>query len=267
MRYRVIPWKQGSRSAKALADALGGKVLKLTGSTFVRRPSDVLINYGNSNPPYTEGVLNGYPTALSRATNKLAFFEGVSQTSAYNHLPKHWTSRGDIPADAYPVVCRTILSGHSGAGIVIASDPESVVDASLYVQYRKKSQEYRVHVFKEKVFVGADDHGDNTGFEFRYHTVLVQKKIKKPDAEVLDWRVRNLHNGFIYQKNNVQAPDKVLTAAKEVFAMTGLDFGAVDVIFNGHEDKAYVLEVNTAPGLEGTTPGIYAEFIKGMGDG
>ena len=44
-RVRVLPYKQGSRGAKALATALGGKVLKLEGSKFVRRPSDLIINW------------------------------------------------------------------------------------------------------------------------------------------------------------------------------------------------------------------------------
>ena len=42
----------------------------------------------------------------------------------------------------------------------------------------------------------------------------------------------------------------------------GLDFGAVDVIWNEHESKAYVLEINTAPGLEGSTVEDYKEFFN-----
>jgi len=40
-----------------------------------------------------------------------------------------------------------------------------------------------------------------------------------------------------------------------------LDFGAVDIIYNEHEDKYYVLEVNSAPGLEGTTLEKYVEAL------
>ena len=35
--------------------------------------------------------------------------------------------------------------------------------------------------------------------------------------------------------------------------VSNLDFGAVDLIWNEHENKCYVLEVNSAPGIEGTT--------------
>jgi glutathione synthase/RimK-type ligase-like ATP-grasp enzyme len=41
----------------------------------------------------------------------------------------------------------------------------------------------------------------------------------------------------------------------------GLDFGAVDIIWNEREDKCYVLEVNTAPGLQGSTLENYANAI------
>ena len=42
----------------------------------------------------------------------------------------------------------------------------------------------------------------------------------------------------------------------------GLDFGAVDVVYNVKEQKAYVLEVNSAPGLSGTTLDKYVEVFK-----
>jgi D-alanine-D-alanine ligase-like ATP-grasp enzyme len=44
----------------------------------------------------------------------------------------------------------------------------------------------------------------------------------------------------------------------------GLDFGAADVLFNARRNQAYVLEVNTAPGLEGQTVNDYAEAFKEM---
>ena len=42
-----------------------------------------------------------------------------------------------------------------------------------------------------------------------------------------------------------------------------LQFGAVDIIWNEKENKCYVLEINTAPGLVGTTLTKYTEaFTK-----
>jgi D-alanine-D-alanine ligase-like ATP-grasp enzyme len=42
-------------------------------------------------------------------------------------------------------------------------------------------------------------------------------------------------------------------------AAVGLDFGAVDIIWNQTQDRCYVLEINTAPGLCNTTCQKYAE--------
>ena len=43
-RIRILPYRQGSKSAKALAEALGGKVLKLENSSFIPREGDLIIN-------------------------------------------------------------------------------------------------------------------------------------------------------------------------------------------------------------------------------
>ena len=42
----------------------------------------------------------------------------------------------------------------------------------------------------------------------------------------------------------------------------GLDFGAVDIIYNNRDDVCYLLEVNTAPGLQGTTLEKYKDAVE-----
>lgn len=49
----------------------------------------------------------------------------------------------------------------------------------------------------------------------------------------------------------------IRSAAKKAVAAVGLDFGAVDILAN--DEEAWVLEVNTAPGLGGSMPRVYAE--------
>jgi glutathione synthase/RimK-type ligase-like ATP-grasp enzyme len=51
-------------------------------------------------------------------------------------------------------------------------------------------------------------------------------------------------------------------AAIRTVEILGLDFGAVDIIWNKKQDRYYVLEVNTAPGLEGETVVRYANAFK-----
>ena len=249
MRYRIIPYKAGSQSAKVLARELGGLVLRRENSRYVPRASDVIINWGSTaiDPSLiVAGVIND-PTMVKSATNKLEFFQLMSEAGP-EYIPDFWTNASDIPADAYPVVCRTILNGHSGAGIVIANSQSELVNAPLYVRYVKKKDEYRVHVAKDETIIAVQRKG-------RRHDV--------PDADV-NWSIRNHANGFVYVRQNVSAPPCVLEAATKAIIATSLDFGAVDVVYYERRSGtgAKVLEVNTAPGLAGSTVQDYARYFQ-----
>ena len=147
----------------------------------------------------------------------------------------------------FTVVERHILNGNSGAGIrlvepakeIEAFDPElnEIRRAPLYVKYVPKKQEYRIHI------CGGE-------------AVDIQRKARRKDVEdeAINWKIRNHDNGFIFARNeDGVTPADVIKQAVDAVKLLGLDFGAVDVIFNDKEQKAYVLEVNTAPGLAGET--------------
>lgn len=249
-RIRIIPYRQASKSAKTLAEELGGKVVRLQNSSYLPRASDFIVNWGNSkHVDYstdleTPVVNDCMRCELEYAHNKLNFFQTFSGSSP---LPPFWTNKEDIPDDQFPIVCRTKLTGHSGAGIVIASDRDNLVNCQLYVKYIPKKEEYRVHL-------GLRKSGP----------IYIQRKARRLSCSDPNWQVRNHSNGFVY----VQASqdDKnlaaVVEAAQEVFSALRLDFGAVDVIYNEYLERAYVLEINTAPGLEGTTGKKYAEYFR-----
>ena len=129
--------------------------------------------------------------------------------------------------------------------MLTSTDSLAHINAPLYVKYVKKQQEYRVHVFNGSV-------------------IDVQRKMRRtdtPDADV-NWQVRNHCNGFIFGREGVELPDTALTMCVDSVSVLGLDFGAVDIIYNAHEDKYYVLEVNTACGLTGTTLEVYTAAIQ-----
>jgi hypothetical protein len=250
-RIRLIPYKQGSRSCRALADAIGAKTIKLDGtSKFRNTERDFCINWGNNNPPDTidnRFVLN-HPEAIRTASNKLAFFQRCSEKGLDNFIPPYYNNKEDIPDEAFPIVCRTLLNAHSGRGIVIANSRDELVDAPLFTKYLKKKDEYRIH-FAYPI----------RGDQQESIMLAVQHKRRRLDHDNPNWQVRNHDNGFIYARENVNEPQCVVDAARTVFEQaTDLDFGAVDVIYNDHDQRAYVLEVNTAPGLEGQTLQDYA---------
>ncbi len=245
MAIKIYPYKQGSRSARALADALGGRVLRLQGSAYRRRPQDTIINWGSSaTNDFTTG-LNTWQ-AVSRAGNKLRSFQSMQEAGV--QIPQFWTQMEDIPDDAFPIVCRTILNGHSGAGIVIANTRGELVPAPLYVKYMKKRDEYRIHVGRNGI-------------------IAIQRKAIPNGTVPVDTRIRNHHNGYIFVRGDVNPPEQVLTQASLAINALGLDFGAVDIIWNNHHQLATVLEVNTAPGLEGQTITDYANYFRGLING
>lgn len=247
-------WNEGSEGGKALAGALGIKRLKHEGSKFKGGGHKTVINWGSSKlPDEVEKcrVLN-QSSRISICTNKLWFFEYIDDYNFNDggapdvEIPE-WTIDSEEVlgwvADGHVVCARTVLNGHSAQGLVLIEKPEDFVKAPLYTLYVPKKHEFRVHVVAGKV-------------------IDVQRKAKKNDAEKVDWRIRNLANGFIYAREGFSVPDSVRSQALSAIAAVGLDFGAVDIIWNEKHDKAYVLEINTAPGLMGTTLELYAEAFK-----
>lgn len=250
----LFAYKMGSASSKELARELGIKRIKHKGSKFKGRLTKTVINWGASELPEEVlkcKVLNN-PVAVKAASNKREFFELIK---AYNEdaeapvrVPEHtleedkaltWVLEGKA------VVARQKLTGNSGEGIVMINDPDEVVKAPLYTMYVKKKDEYRIHILNGEVFD-------------------IQRKARNRDIEDEDvnWQVRNHQNGFIFQRNDFETPQDVIGQAVRAVKALGLDFGAVDVAYNAKEKQAYVLEVNTAPGLVGTTLENYVQAFE-----
>lgn len=252
MKVYLYSYNKGSEGAKALSQTLNIKRLKHENSKFRGGNGKVVINWGCSKLPdqvLACEVLNK-PQAVNNASNKLKSFELFKDAGV--SIPPFFTDKG--LADDFlgqnpnsSIVCREQLNGHSGAGIVIAGNPDGLVNAPLYVVYIPKKEEYRYHVFNGEV-------------------VDIQRKARKMDVpkEDVNWKVRNLDGGFIFAREGVVASPVASEEAIKAVASLGLDFGAVDIIWNQKEDRYYVLEVNTAPGLTGTTLEGYAKRIGGM---
>jgi len=254
MGLYLYAWNKASEGAKELSEALGIKRLKHEGSRFRGNPRHTVINWGSGNiPQHINGsVILNSPDAVIRCSNKLSFFRHVSKHEDINLPPwtekfeeaMEWVKKGDVMA-------RTVLNGHSAVGLIImkVDNPDTFIKAPLYTKYIPKKDEYRVHVFKDKV-------------------IDVQRKALKPEfleanRGNINHQVRNLDNGFIYVRGGINPPQQVLDQAINSVKVVGLDFGAVDIIYNEKQQKAYVLEINSAPGLQGQTVTSYAnEFRK-----
>jgi glutathione synthase/RimK-type ligase-like ATP-grasp enzyme len=236
-----------SAGAKALSQSLGVKRIKHRNSKFKPNNNKLIINWGASNVPAIY-ALKGCKIAnldVGKVSNKLIFFNIIK---GKDYCIPFYTDKEAAEAaltGKNKIVCRKLLNSHSGKGIVIASSKEELVEAPLYVEYVPKKEEYRIHVFEGKAF----------------HQQRKGRKKDVPDEQV-NWQVRNNANGFCYMTEGVVVPQAVIDAAEDAVATSGLTFGAVDVIWNDKNQKAYVLEINSAPGLYGRTLEAYTKRIK-----
>lgn len=241
---KLYPYNQGSASAKALAEALGIKRLKRNGKPI---KCDMVINWGCSQferAIHYDNILNS-PTGISWAVNKLRAFNCLQGHVSIPEFTESLEEAKKWLAEGLTVVERHKLTGHSGEGVFVVEPGQELQQAPLYVKYIPKKHEYRIHVFRDKAF-------------------FVQRKARKndvPDDDV-NWKVRNLKGGFIYANQDVDVAEEAKQQAIISIKTLGLDFGAVDVIYNELHNKYYVLEVNTACGLAGTTLDKYVEVFK-----
>ena len=222
--------------------------LRTEGSRFVPRNRHTILNWGCSRIPTWYGPnvrIFNRPEAVAKATNKLKTFQEF-QRAEFDHIPpwtvnreeaKEWIVKGNS------VVCRTVLNAHSGRGIVLADSVDQLVAAPLYTKYVKKLKEFRCHV----AFGSIID--------------IQEKRRRSESGSEADSRIRNHHTGWVYCREEIVEPDGMRDVAINALAALGLDFGAVDIIYNQKQNRCYVLEVNTACGLEGTTLQTYVNLV------
>lgn len=253
MAIKIFPYNMASEAANALAHKLHCRLIKIDRNVSRYRPTgkDMIINWGNTNPwinPEEVGMWLNLPNDVNNVSNKLKFFQ--THNGKFNH-PRWTTDKQEAIlwlAGGWIVVVRHEIAGMGGEGIeIIEPIPGTIQDlpnAPLYTRYVPKAAEYRVHVF----FLD---------------TIDVQQKVKREGVEG-NFRVRTHDNGFVFARNVggrpviETVPACVLSEAERAVTKADLDFGGVDVIYNRRENKAYVLEINSAPGIEGQTVDSYA---------
>jgi hypothetical protein len=270
-KLAFYPYEINSRGLVALQNAINSPTLGNVTAQRVRGDSPTfrvtenkqLINWGSSRMPSnwqwpTDGLND--PRTVNNAGNKLSTFRILEEAGI--SIPEYTTdselAAGWIRQD-HTVLIRHQLRGHSGEGIEIFR-PENWAglhfklfprQAPLYVKYKKKKNEYRVHVFKGTV-------------------LFVQEKRRASERERTadESLVRSHHNGWNFCRENIELGINgniaLYDLAIRAVSAIGLDFGAVDIIYNQREDQYYVLEINTAPGLQGESLTDYARAFTGL---
>lgn len=243
MKLKILPYKSGSESARLLSQhlsqLLGYKVFRIR-PEFNPRPHHLVINWGSRTPkPRSWNHVEAARIARNKLLTFMKFREHNVPTVEWTHdnkaLAGNWITEGKA------VYFRHSLEGQGGAGMQVAHTPDefnTFRNAPLYTKYFSARSEYRVHIAFGEVIDFA-------------------KKKKRNGAEGNKY-IRNHDNGYVYARNDVNLPEVVAAASKQAVAALSLDFGAVDVLHNETDNRAAVLEINTAPGLDNHTAERYA---------
>lgn len=238
MTIFVVPYKVGSESCGILTSALKERinVFKIKRDAVRNKKfgsKSVILNWGCNSLDFEVGngrILNK-PDNVAVSSNKLMTFMALQRAGV--SVPRFSVEYNEVD---YPAISRAYLRSSKGNGIFDSFLP----GYRLYVERVWADQEFRVHVFNGWIID------------------VVQKLLRRGLSESF---VRNHDNGYVFARCDIDIPDSVREQALGAVQTLGLDFGAVDVLYNTVEEAATVLEVNTAPGITGTTLQNYKSAI------
>lgn len=224
---RLTPGTWGSQSAKRLAEGLstvlGYKVFR----TLQDSARQVQFKYG-------QGVDKLAQYKYFQANNIVALEFTTDMNAA-----EDWCHEG------HTVVGRSLLSSSCGKGIVLMGEDyvdTGMLELPVYTKYKKKKREFRVHVFKDTV------------------VAVVEKKLRSNWDGPRDSKIRNLANGFVFC-SCTNEPTGIRELAIQAGKAVSSDFKGVDVGYNEKQNELFVIEVNSAPGIQGSNILAYTNAI------
>lgn len=191
---------------------------------------------------------------VSKIRKQFRYGQSVNKLQQYQ-----WFQDNDIPAleftedfltahewlqDGHVVFGRKYLNASCGKGIVvIEEETEDLPVCPVYTKYKKKKREFRVHVFKDQV------------------VSVVEKRKRKGFEGERETKVRNLANGYVFCQTVENEPEGLRTLALQAAKVSPSDFRGVDIGYNEKKNELFVIEVNSAPGIEGTNVDKYLEAM------
>ena len=225
IRLLLTPGTKGSQSAKRLAGSLTKKLGYKVWRSTITKANRVNLSYGQGTDKLTQ-----YKWFQEQGIPALTFTTDPEKA-------QEWVQNGHV------LFARTLLNSSCGRGIVII-DEAPVRDYPVYTVYKKKKREFRVHVFKDKV------------------VKVSEKKRRKEWNGERDSKIRNLDNGYVFCHCENE-PEGIRELAVKAAACVGSSFRGVDIGYNERNNELFVIEVNSAPGMEGQTLEAYTNAIMG----
>lgn len=257
----VLAYKPGSASAKAIGKHLSGH-----GKVSVRARDPVHvpgigIGWGVYSVQAPHLSVFNQAQACAMASDKRRALSTLSNAGVA--CPTHSTSADDATewlTSGDKVVARHVVHSHSGRGIQIVSESGTVYrdpsmpddapwyEARLFTKYFKKTTEYRVFAVQGKAVL--------------VYRKGVQRDIPEDERQFL---VRTHATGWNFCSVELSdVPERVLIEAVAAQEAMRLDFCAVDIGWHEPSQSVCVFEVNTAPGVEGSSVQILGDALLEM---
>lgn len=214
-------------TGRTLANLIRAAGHNVSGDNWQR--ADAVVCWGTG---YT-----GQLPSLNRNAGRVNKLEELRRIQAAGlPTPALYTDRRVV---MYPALGRQ-LHHHGGTDIKLALEANDVDfllqqgAAQFFTGFVPSRTEYRFWVYR------------------RRHLGAYEKVLAYPQERLRRWRVgRNYANGYAFRLMPEAAiPREGVDLAARTVDTLGLDFGAVDVL-HGQDGRFYVLECNSAPGVEG----------------
>lgn len=235
MKIRLLctPSTRGSQSLKQLATKLTQRLGYKVWRSTVPKPNRDNIKYGHSTDK-----LSQYRWFQQQGLSALEFTTDTQQAKSWCH-------------DGATVFGRKLLSSSCGKGIVVfegmgnaeGMEPNGEPHGCpVYTKYKKKKREFRVHIVKDKV------------------VMVCEKKRRREFEGQRDSKIRNLANGYVFCACTNE-PEGLRDLALRASKVVASDFKGVDVGLNEKNNDLFIIEVNSAPGIQGSNLDRYVEVL------
>jgi glutathione synthase/RimK-type ligase-like ATP-grasp enzyme len=231
MKLRLLCTESTRKSAslKLLAQALTAKLGYKVWRSIVTKPNRVHLKYGQSVDKIAQ-----YRWFKEQNLPALEFTTSTEEAQG-------WLNTVDTT-----VFGRKYLNSSCGKGIVIFNPADLISQVNVcpvYTKYKKKKREFRVHVYKDTV-VSVTEKRKRAGFEGERDT-----------------KIRNLANGYVFCQEVANEPPGLRELALAAAKVTPSDFRGVDIGYNERNNELFIIEVNSAPGIQGSNVGKYVAAI------
>lgn len=200
-------------------------------------------------------------TKINPKKKQFRYGDAVDKLTQYKYFQQHGLSALEFTTDieiardwlqgqGNTVFGRKLLNASCGDGIVVFdpkdNDAEDITPCPVYTKYKPKKREFRVHVFNDNV------------------VAIVEKRKKKDWNGETNSKIRNLANGYVFCQEVDLTDDlrkRIIDLSLAAGKVCKSHFKGVDLGYNEKKNDLFVIEVNSAPGIEGTNVQTYCNAI------